>query len=171
MARRHYTAATVMLICGLWCTAGLSQTADGDDETDGETESDMEEIVVIGEKPGDRERLEVPYEDLMRERLLRELEAQRELEEEFEWRRGPRPMVSTSYHQDAFSFDFPNNCPTPTPTSTSTATPSPTPTPTPCSSAGKSCGASNTMKARCSFQNSKTAGSFTTTSRATGSRS
>ena len=95
MATRHYTAVTAMLVLSLWCAASLGQAA-GDDESDGETESDveaesdMEEIVVIGEKPGDRRGLEVPYEDLMRERLLRELEAQRELEEEFEWRRGPR---------------------------------------------------------------------------------
>jgi len=91
MAKKHYKAVTVMLFCGLWCSVSLGQSADGDAESDVETESesDMEEIVVIGEKPGDRQRLEVPYEDLMRERLLQELEAQRELEEEFEWRRGP----------------------------------------------------------------------------------
>ena len=94
MAKRHYAAVTVMLVSSLWCAVSLGQVADGDDESDTETETeidpDMEEIVVIGEKPGDRQRLETPYEDLMRERLLRELEAQRELDEEFEWRRGPR---------------------------------------------------------------------------------
>lgn len=96
MVTRRYTAVTAMLVLSLWCTASPGQVAGSDDESDGETESDveaesdMEEIVVIGEKPGDRQRFEVPYEDLMRERLLRELEAQRELEEEFEWRQGPR---------------------------------------------------------------------------------
>ena len=93
MATRRYATATAMLVCSVWCAVALGQASGSDDEdVDGadETEADMEEIVVIGEKPGDRQRLEVPYEDLMRERLLRELEAQRELEEEFEWRRGPR---------------------------------------------------------------------------------
>ena len=93
MATRRYATTTAMLVCSVWCAVAFGQTSGSDDEdVDGadETEPDMEEIVVIGEKPGDRQRLEVPYEDLMRERLLRELEAQRELEEEFEWRRGPR---------------------------------------------------------------------------------
>ena len=94
MATKHYAAVTAMLVLSLWCTASVGQAvdqeSDGASEADTETESGMEEIVVIGAKPGDRERLETPYEDLMRERLLRELEAQRELEEEFEWRQGPR---------------------------------------------------------------------------------
>ena len=94
MATKHYAAVTAMLVLSLWCTASVGQAVDeegdGASESDTETASDMEEIVVIGAKPGDRERLETPYEDLMRERLLRELEAQRELEEEFEWRQGPR---------------------------------------------------------------------------------
>lgn len=86
---RPYTAVVAMLVSSLWCAASLGQVAESDDASEDETD-DIEEIVVIGSKPGDRDRLEVPYEELMRERLLRELEAQRELEEEFEWRRGPR---------------------------------------------------------------------------------
>lgn len=92
MATRRYATTTATLVCTLWCAVAFGQASGDDEDASGaeETESEMEEIVVIGEKPGDRQRLEVPYEDLMRERLLRELEAQRELEEEFEWRRGPR---------------------------------------------------------------------------------
>ena len=94
MVKRHYKAVTAMLALSLWCTVSLGQAvddqSDGETESDTEAESDIEEIVVIGAKPGDRQRLETPYEDLMRERLLRELETQRELEEEFEWRQGPR---------------------------------------------------------------------------------
>ena len=86
---RHYTAVAAMVVSSLWCAASLGQVAENDDDSDDETD-DMEEIVVIGTKPGDRDELDVPYEELMRERLLKELEAQRELEEEFEWRRGPR---------------------------------------------------------------------------------
>ena len=88
---QHYTAATAMLVCGgLWCTAGFGQTAGGEDHSDGETGSGMDEIVVTAQKPGDRQGLDTPYGKLLRKRLLRQLEAQRELEEEFAWRRGTR---------------------------------------------------------------------------------
>ena len=82
---QHYAAATAMLVCGgLWCTAGFAQTAGG------ETGPGMDEIVVTAQKPGDRQGIDIPHGKLLRERLLRQLEARRELEEEFAWRRGTR---------------------------------------------------------------------------------
>ena len=82
---QHYAAATAMLVCGgLWCTAGFGQPAGG------ETGPGMDEIVVTAQKPGDRQGLDIPHGKLLRERLLRQLKAQRELEEEFAWRRGTR---------------------------------------------------------------------------------
>lgn len=82
---QHYAAATAMLVCGgLWCTAGFGQPAGG------ETGPGMDEIVVTAQKPGDRQGLDIPHGKLLRERLLRQLKAQRELEEEFAWWRGTR---------------------------------------------------------------------------------
>ena len=50
----------------------------------------LDEIVVTAQKPGDRRRLEMSYEDLMRQRLVEELDTMRREQEEIEWRRGPR---------------------------------------------------------------------------------
>ena len=65
------------------------------DQTDAPERPDedrrIDEIVVTAQKPGDRVRAEAPYEQLMRERLVRELDAMRERQEEFEWRQGEAP--------------------------------------------------------------------------------
>ncbi len=64
-----------------------------EDETEPATEEDaarpVDEIVVTAEKPGDRTDLETPYEELMRQRLLEEMDTMRREQDEFEWRRGP----------------------------------------------------------------------------------
>ena len=66
-----------------------AQTADTDAEP-GEEAPAIDEIVVTAQKPGDRRRLEMSYEDLMRQRLVEELDTMRREQEEIEWRRGPR---------------------------------------------------------------------------------
>lgn len=66
-----------------------AQTESADATADDDTPA-IEEIVVTAQKPGDRQRLEVPYEELMRQRLVEELDTMRREQEEIEWRRGPR---------------------------------------------------------------------------------
>ncbi|MEE4163883.1 MAG: hypothetical protein V2I25_15380 [Woeseiaceae bacterium] len=66
-----------------------AQTTDTDAEP-GEEAPVIDEIVVTAQKPGDRRRLEMSYEDLMRQRLVEELDTMRREQEEIEWRRGPR---------------------------------------------------------------------------------
>lgn len=66
-----------------------AQTTDTGAEP-GEEAPVIDEIVVTAQKPGDRRRLEMSYEDLMRERLVEELDTMRREQEEIEWRRGPR---------------------------------------------------------------------------------
>jgi len=80
--------AGVMLL--LVATGGaVAQTADADAEPREEAPV-IDEIVVTAQKPGDRRRLEMSYEDLMRQRLVEELDTMRREQEEIEWRRGPR---------------------------------------------------------------------------------
>lgn len=66
-----------------------AQTESSDAAADDDTPP-IDEIVVTAQKPGDRQRLEVPYEELMRQRLVEELDTMRREQEEIEWRRGPR---------------------------------------------------------------------------------
>ena len=66
-----------------------AQTADTDAEP-GDEAPVIDEIVVTAQKPGDRRRLEMSYEDLMRQRLVEELDTMRREQEEIEWRQGPR---------------------------------------------------------------------------------
>ena len=49
----------------------------------------VDEIVVTAEKPGDRKDVETPYEELMRQRLLEEMDTMRREQDEIAWRRGP----------------------------------------------------------------------------------
>lgn len=49
--------------------------------------SEMEEIIVIAPKPGDRRRVDEEFEDPVRARILKDFYRMQELEEEYEWRR------------------------------------------------------------------------------------
>ena len=69
---------------------GGAAVAQTDDAESDENASAIDEIVVTAQKPGDRQRIEVPYEELMRQRLVEELDTMRREQEEIEWRRGPR---------------------------------------------------------------------------------
>ena len=64
-----------------------AQASDAEQEQ-GE-EQPLDEIVVTAEKPGDRKSLDTPYEGLMRQRLLEEMDTMRREQEEIAWRRGP----------------------------------------------------------------------------------
>jgi len=68
-----------------------SETSTPEQGADDRGTDEMDEIVVTAQKPGDRRRAEAPYEQLMRERLIREMDAMRERQEEFEWRQGDGP--------------------------------------------------------------------------------
>ncbi len=56
-------------------------------ERAGEQSRALEEIVVIGGRAGDPQRLDSAYEKALRERILLEIERLKALEEEYEWRR------------------------------------------------------------------------------------
>lgn len=68
------------------------QAAGGEDEAEVRQANDeqREEIVVIGQRPGDPRRLDNAYEEALRSRILTEIERLDALEEEFEWRRAAR---------------------------------------------------------------------------------
>lgn len=82
-------------IAGLVGIAVLSSPVASAQESDTETgpdESDtrlVDEIVVTAAKPGDRKSVDTPYEELMRQRLLEEMDTMRREQEEIAWRRGP----------------------------------------------------------------------------------
>ncbi len=66
-----------------------AQASDTEAEPDPNDARPVEEIVVTAEKPGDRKAVETPYEELMRQRLLEEMDTMRQEQEEIAWRRGP----------------------------------------------------------------------------------
>jgi hypothetical protein len=75
----------------LWLVAAgmaAAQTDDAEAEA-GDEPQPVDEIVVTAEKPGDRKRVDTPYEELMRERLLEEMDRMQREEEEIAWRRSP----------------------------------------------------------------------------------
>jgi hypothetical protein len=65
-----------------------AQTDEADDAASDESQT-VDEIVVTAEKPGDRKRVDTPYEQQMREQLLEELDRMQREEEEIAWRREP----------------------------------------------------------------------------------
>lgn len=89
--RRRREASLAGLVCLCLGSLALAQTdarsGSGDEDSSNDT---MDEIVVTAQKPGDRRRVEIPYEDLVRERLLEEMEMMRREQEESDWRRRPR---------------------------------------------------------------------------------
>jgi hypothetical protein len=87
VALRPIGAGVLLLLMA--AGGATAQTADTDPEP-GDEAPVIDEIVVTAQKPGDRRRLEMSYEDLMRQRLVEELDTMRREQEEIEWRRGPR---------------------------------------------------------------------------------
>jgi len=82
----------------------IAQSGNEEQSADDEFVPDaVEEIVVIGERPGDPRRLDRIYEDPLKTRILREIRQLRVLEEEYEWRRetatvdGDPPRIRWGY--------------------------------------------------------------------------
>ncbi len=72
-------AAIVVLICA---TVFAQET---DDEPASDSE-EIEEIIVVAPKPGDRRSVDQEYEDPVRAKLLKDFYEMQEDQEEFEWR-------------------------------------------------------------------------------------
>ncbi len=103
--RQPRLVATGLVCAACLCLSALAvaQQSGGESSADEATSSEtdapeeagedrrMDEIIVTVQKPGDRQRAEAPYEQLMRERLIREMDAMRERQEEFEWRQQDGP--------------------------------------------------------------------------------
>ncbi len=66
----------------------LAWAQDSDAEAEEEDPRPVDEIVVTA-KPGDPKKVETPYEELMRQRLLEEMDTMRREQEELAWRTGP----------------------------------------------------------------------------------
>lgn len=57
------------------------------DEAPADESEQIEEIIIIAPKPGDRRRLDPEYEDPVRAKLLKDFHEMQEDKEEFEWRK------------------------------------------------------------------------------------
>ncbi len=89
--RRHLLSlAAATLLLGM--TAWAQEEAPEDDAAD--SDESVDEIVVVGSKPGDRSEVDSIYQDQLRERILRELEQMRREEEEYAWRTEDTTRVS-----------------------------------------------------------------------------
>ena len=93
--RRAWFAVRLAGLAGLSAIAffaspvALAQANDSESEPSKADARPVDEIVVTAEKPGDRKSVETPYEELMRQRLLEEMETMRREQDEIAWRRGP----------------------------------------------------------------------------------
>ncbi len=89
-SRMRLAAASGLLVClaGL----ALAQTPDttGPDAVEaGEEERPMDEIIVTPPRSGDPRKVETPYEEVMRQRILEEYDRAVREEEELAWRQEP----------------------------------------------------------------------------------
>ncbi|MEM8814481.1 MAG: hypothetical protein AAGE85_01495 [Pseudomonadota bacterium] len=87
---RFVTGSAAVLLCAFVLATAQEREEEPNDAAESNGDS-MDEIVVTVQKPGDRTRAETPYEELMRERLIKEMDAMRELEEEYAWRKSATP--------------------------------------------------------------------------------
>jgi len=71
-------------IVTLFSAAVFAQQADEEPAVESE---EVDEIIVVAPKPGDRRRVDEEYEDPTRARLLKELYEMEAIEEEYEWRK------------------------------------------------------------------------------------
>lgn len=112
-------AGLAILLAGGAVAPALAQAQASDAEPDEEDGRTLEEIVVTAQKPGDRKAVDTPYEELMRQRLLEEMETMRREQDEIAWRRGPtvsepsrikfgyRPQDRTRDSRDTSLTDLP----------------------------------------------------------------
>lgn len=85
---RPAEAVALLWLCLAAPGIAAAQTEEADDAASDESQT-VDEIVVTAEKPGDRKRVDTPYEQQMREQLLEELDRMQREEEEIAWRREP----------------------------------------------------------------------------------
>ena len=85
---RPADAVALLWLCLAVPGIAAAQTDEADDAASDESQT-VDEIVVTAEKPGDRKRVDTPYEQQMREQLLEELDRMQREEEEIAWRREP----------------------------------------------------------------------------------
>ena len=112
-------AGLAILLAGGAVAPAVAQAQASDAEPDKEDGRTLEEIVVTAQKPGDRKAVDTPYEELMRQRLLEEMETMRREQDEIAWRRGPtvsepsrikfgyRPQDRTRDSRDTSLTDLP----------------------------------------------------------------
>lgn len=81
-ATRRWSAT---IAAALFCAAPIA--AQEDEQPAAAEDEAIEEIVVISRKSGDPAELEAKYQAAYRERIRREMERMRVLEEEYEWRK------------------------------------------------------------------------------------
>ena len=82
-----YILGIVTALVLLFGTAVSGQDADENPLDESEESEEVEEIIVVAPKLGDRVRVDQVYEDPMRARLLRDLYEMEIIEEEYEWRK------------------------------------------------------------------------------------
>jgi hypothetical protein len=82
-------AGLAAVLVGAGSVPPLAWAQASDAEPDTNDERAVDEIVVRAQKPGDRQAVDTPYEELMRKRLLEEMETMRREQDEIAWRRGP----------------------------------------------------------------------------------
>lgn len=90
---------TVGAVVALICLAGPTWSDEDEQEAPEESQAieEIEEIVVIGGKPGDPIDIETRNEALLRARILVEMDRLRVLEDEYAWRKlGAENEKSTS---------------------------------------------------------------------------
>ena len=73
-------AAAIVVLIG---ATVFAQEADDEPASDSE---EIEEIIVVAPKPGDRRSVDQEYEDPVRAKLLKDFYEMQEDQEEFEWR-------------------------------------------------------------------------------------
>lgn len=71
-------------LVGLFGAAVFAQQTD---EEPADESKEVEEIIVVAPKPGDRRRVDQEYEDPTRARLLKDLHEMQAIEEEYAWRK------------------------------------------------------------------------------------
>lgn len=80
--RACLTTLFLLLAIGSIAAAQEAETDAGTDDAD-----EIDEIIVLAPRPGDRRRLPREFEDPVRARVLKDLYEMKMLEEEYEWRR------------------------------------------------------------------------------------
>ena len=90
----RFTKAAITAAILVCAHTGLLAEEEAEPSEDGE--ESVEEIVVYATKPGDRIDVDPRYEELLRSRVIKELDRMRVLEEEYEWRKSESDVKTPS---------------------------------------------------------------------------